>query len=315
MRSARSSKKFLYSWLLLTLICVGIGLSMRDINFSDGAVLTRWALERIDTERTFTTFLDYYWLVGADDDAALLFFNLSLISVIILSISKACNSNFSICLFFTSFAVLTPMVTKEIFFLLGVWMLFGSTSGRTTGGILFYFFMGCYLLLITRPALGAIYIFCYVYTIAWRGEFGATGIMTLILVCFLLTLTPQYDSYYDAYFITAGPETISASAAGTGLLNFALRFVANLFSPIFALTSLTGFNDYKLYVLISTCAIWVRLAGVQFTKEANSGSTPQVQTGFFYSVLITVSMLIPFVQVRYILPAGLTLFMLGGRRF
>ncbi len=292
--------------LLVQLLCVGY-LSI-GINFTDSDSLLAWAKDREHAQRYYTTFLDYYWLIGIENSANIFIFNSLLLSLIIYIIFSIQKPSALLIFFLMPYACLLSVVSKELFFVLGVAVLLLSHKfiGLKRYGLLA---IAIYLLMITKLALAAIYLFCYAYACLYSSKNKLFYFILLILICYLGINSEIYRSYYFDYFVGGSSNAISQSLSGNKPLDWILRAVANLLSPIMSYFGNISLTNYSLYIAIFSTILLIKIFIILNKNKSLKKIIDRFDIRFFLLVNIVVAILIPFVQTRYIIPVAVTLFL------
>jgi hypothetical protein len=299
-----SISKKLSTFLSLIILITIIGYISYGINFTDSYSLTLWALERENETKNFTTFLDYYWLIGANESVNVYIFNVILLGAVILILLNIARPNLYIYFLLMPYACLLSVISKEIFFLLGISILFYSHYSLIGLKKLVFFFISAYFLIITKQSLAIIYIIAYFLS---RINAKISYLIAFIL-SIIITELDIYLQYKIDYFGNGGAYEISKQFSNNLPLDWIVRFFANILSPIYILLlgslEIINTTNYQFYVFQCIIALFYIIT-LLIMKCKNIKLLEKYEIKYFIIVNIMISVLIPFVQTRYIIAASL----------
>ncbi len=297
-------KKNWFTKLTIFIILVAIGYISVGINYTDSEKIAEWVIEREKVEKNYLTFLDYYSIIP-DVTENVLYFNSILILLLIHIIFRIGKPNILLLMFMAPFAALISVVSKEIFFLLGVSLIFYAHVNFSGWKKIIILIFAAYILTITKLALGLIYIGAYIYSCSCKYHFFRKFIyIKLIFILYLAINLPIYTSYTNSYFLESSPSIISGYFYGNDPLDWLLRFLANMVSPIINIFDKFTEDNYQIYIGFFSISLILRL--IYLFKYKNIFNYFGMQ--FFIITNISIAILIPFVQSRYIIPSALLLY-------
>ena len=300
-------------YVFLVTSSIAVYMVSGGVDFSDSINIIKWMIDREIQGYDYLSFLDFYALFGEDSNYGFIVQNLIILLLINILIVNIGISSFLIYFYLSVFSCLLGLITKELFFLLGFLVLLITQfyDGKKLLFLILGYGLGSYILLITKPLLGLIYIVSFLYVILANklritSKFIYYGI--LIISCILLTKTNYYNNMETIYFGQSLSGDFNKHLSGHSIIATSGRFIANIASPVYNIDSISGLDSYQLYVSIAAVCVILRLIWICNSKNKNCQA---IDGNIRYVIVlnIIISVLIPFVQTRYLLPGLIILFL------
>ena len=300
-------------YTLLFISSIAIYIVSTGIDFSDSINILKWMMERNIQGYDYLSFLDFYALFREDFADKFIIQNIIILLLINLLIVNIGISSLLIYFYLSAFSCLLGLITKELFFLLGFLLLISTQfyAGKKIFLLLIGYVCGSYLLLITKPLLGLIYIVSLIYvSLGNRLKINSNIIFygVLILICIIFINTNIYKNIESIYFGQTLSEDFNRYLGGHTSIAMLGRFIANIASPVYNIDSILGLDSYQLYVSIAAVSVIFRFFYIGLKKNKNCNFL-DFHIKFIVVLNIVISVLIPFVQTRYLLPALIILFL------
>ena len=300
-------------FILLFISSIAIYIVSAGIDFSDSMSILKWMMERDIQGYNYLSFLDFYAFFKEYFTEKFIFKNLILLLFINLLIVNIGISSLLLYFYLTAFSCLLGLITKELFFLLGFLLLIATKfyAGKKIILLLIGYGCGSYILLITKPLLGGIYIASLIYvSLGNRLKINSNIIFygILIIICIIFINTKIYNNMESIYFGQNFSEDFNRYLGGHSSIAMLGRFIANIISPVYNIDSISGLDSYQLYISIAAISIIFRFFYI-FFKKCKNYYLLDFHIKFIVVLNIVISVLIPFVQTRYLLPGLIILFL------